>query len=133
MISMLAELNRSPFDLPEAESELVAGYITEYPAMKFGLFYLAEFANVFSMSAIAVTVFFGGWQGPFLPSWLWFLIKTFLMIYVIMWIRWTLPRMRVDKMMKLNWQGLIPLSILNIFLTGIGIKLYQYFGGTGGV
>lgn len=132
MISMLAELNRSPFDLPEAESELVAGYITEYPAMKFGLFYLGEFANVFSMSAIAVTVFFGGWQGPFLPSWLWFLIKTFLMIYVIMWIRWTMPRMRVDKMMKLNWQVLIPLSILNIFLTGIGIKLYQFFTGTGG-
>ncbi|MCR4435219.1 MAG: NADH-quinone oxidoreductase subunit NuoH [Clostridiales bacterium] len=133
MITAMAELNKSPFDLPEAESELVAGFITEYAGMKFGLVYLAEYANMFSMAAIAVTLFFGGWQGPLLPSWLWFLIKTLLMVFFIMWIRWTLPRIRIDKMMKLNWKVLIPLSILNIFLTGIGIKLYQYFTGMGGV
>lgn len=133
MITAMAELNKSPFDLPEAESELVAGFITEYSGMKFGLVYLAEYANTFSMAAIAVTLFFGGWQGPFLPSWMWFLIKTMIMVFVIMWIRWTLPRMRIDKMMKLNWKVLIPLSILNVFLTGAGIKLYQYFTGTGGV
>lgn len=133
MITAMAELNKSPFDYPEGEQELVAGFMTEYSSMKFGLIYLAEYANIFSISALAVTLFFGGWQGPFLPSWLWFLIKTFIMVWVIMWIKWTQPRMRIDKMMRLNWKLLIPLSIINIFLTGIGIKLIQFFSGKGGV
>lgn len=133
IITALAELNKSPFDFPEAEQELTAGFYTEYSGMRFALIFLAEYANIFSMAAIGATLFLGGWQGPLLPSWLWFLLKVYLMIFVIMWIRWTMPRIRLDRMMKLNWKVLIPLSILNIFLTGIGIKLYQYFTGTGGV
>lgn len=127
MIASTAELNRAPFDMTEAEQELVAGYHTEYSGMRFALFFLAEYANLFSMSALAATVFLGGWQGPILPSWLWFILKVYLMIFVNLWIRWTLPRFRMDHMMKLNWKFLIPVSILNILLTGVGIKVYQYF------
>jgi NADH-quinone oxidoreductase subunit H len=127
LIASTAELNRAPFDMTEAEQELVAGYHTEYSGMRFALFFLAEYANLFSMSALGATVFLGGWQGPILPSWLWFVIKVYIMILLNLWIRWTLPRFRLDHMMKLNWKILIPVSILNILLTGIGIKVYQYF------
>jgi NADH-quinone oxidoreductase subunit H len=126
IISALAELNKSPFDMMEAEQEIVAGYHTEYTGMRFALFFMAEYANLFVMAALGVTLFFGGWQGPFLPSWMWFMIKTYMMIFFILWLRWTLPRAKIDKMMKFNWKYLIPISILNIFATGIGIKLFQF-------
>jgi NADH-quinone oxidoreductase subunit H len=125
VISALAELNKSPFDLMEAEQEIVAGYHTEYSGMRFALFFMAEYANLFVMSGLGVTLFFGGWQGPFLPSWMWFMLKTYAMIFFLMWLRWTLPRARIDKMMQFNWKVLIPISIANLFVTGIAIKLFH--------
>jgi NADH-quinone oxidoreductase subunit H len=127
VISALAELNKSPFDMMEAEQEIIAGYHTEYTGMRFALFFMAEYANLFCMAGLGVTLFLGGWHGPILPSWLWFMLKTYLMIFFFLWIRWTMPRARIDKMMQFNWKFLIPVSIANIFLTGIGIKLFQYF------
>ncbi|HTX73275.1 MAG TPA: NADH-quinone oxidoreductase subunit NuoH [Rectinemataceae bacterium] len=131
LISALAELTRSPFDMTEAEQELIAGYHTEYSGMRFALFFMAEYANLFCVAALGATLFLGGWSGPILPGWLWFIGKTWAMVLVILWLRWTFPRARVDKMMKFNWKFLIPLSILNILLTGVGIKLYQYFTAVG--
>ena len=124
-ISALAELNKSPFDMMEAEQEIVAGYHTEYTGMRFALFFMAEYANLFVLAGLGVTLFFGGWHGPFLPSWMWFMIKTYLMILFLEWVRWTLPRARIDKMMQFNWKVLIPISIANIFVTGIIIKLFH--------
>ncbi len=124
LVASIAELNRAPFDLPEAEQELVAGYHTEYSGMQFAFFYLAEYANLFSLSILGVTLFLGGYQGPFFPSWIWFIGKVYIMIMVYMWIRWTLPRIRMDKMMKLNWKFLIPLSLFNILATGFMIKAW---------
>ena len=126
MVSALAELTRSPFDMTEAEQEIVAGYHTEYSGMRFALFFMAEYANLFSVAALGAILFLGGWQGPILPGYLWFIGKTWAMVLVILWLRWTFPRARLDKMMKFSWKVLIPLSILNILLTGVGIKLYQY-------
>ncbi len=114
----VAECNRSPFDLPEAESEIVAGFHTEYSGMKFALFYMAEFMNSFTISGLAVTLFLGGWQGPILPSWLWFLIKSYALIFVMIWFRGTLPRLRVDQLMGLAWKFLLPLTLVNILVTG---------------
>lgn len=119
MIAATAEINRTPFDLPEAEQELVAGFSTEYSGMKFAMFFLAEFVNMFTVSAIATTLFFGGWQGPLLPSWMWFLIKTFALVFVFMLFRWTYPRMRVDQLMEFAWKFLIPLAFANLILAGI--------------
>jgi NADH-quinone oxidoreductase subunit H len=126
IIAALAELNRSPFDMTEAEQEIVAGFHTEYSGMRFALFFMAEYANLFVVSALGVTLFFGGWHGPILPSWLWFMLKSYAMIFFILWIRWTMPRARIDKMMKFNWKFLIPLSIANVLVTGVGIKLIQF-------
>ncbi|HUW39444.1 MAG TPA: NADH-quinone oxidoreductase subunit NuoH [Rectinemataceae bacterium] len=131
LISSLAELARSPFDMTEAEQELVAGYHTEYTGMRFALFFMAEYGNLFGVAALGATLFLGGWQGPFLPGYVWFLGKSWLLVLVILWLRWTFPRARLDQMMKFNWKFLIPLSILNILLTGVGIKLYQYFAAVG--
>lgn len=128
VIAATAEANRAPFDLPEGESELTAGYHTEYSGMKFALFFLAEYCNLFVASAIAVLVFLGGWHGAFLPGWVWFLIKTFLMMSFFIWIRWTFPRMRVDHLMHFGWKFLVPLSLLNVFLTGIGTYVYLGMG-----
>ena len=114
----VAECNRSPFDLPEAESEIVAGFHTEYSGMKFALFYMAEFMNAFTLSALAATLFLGGWQGPWLPSWAWFFIKTYALIFIMLWFRGTLPRFRVDQMMNLAWKFLLPLSLINILVAG---------------
>jgi len=107
-IAGTSELNRAPFDLPEGEQELVAGYHTEYTASRFALFFLAEYTNLISMSAIGVTLFLGGWHGPWLPGWLWFFIKLYVMIFVFMWVRWTYPRIRIDKMMHFNWKFYFP-------------------------
>ena len=123
----LAETNRAPFDLPEAESELVAGFHTEYSGMRFALFFLAEYANMIVVSSIATTLFFGGWLRPFpniealsflglVPGWLWFILKTFLILYVFLWIRATLPRYRYDQLMRLGWKLLIPLALANILI-----------------
>jgi NADH-quinone oxidoreductase subunit H len=115
----VAECNRSPFDLPEAESEIIAGFHIEYSGMKFALFYMAEFMNVFTLSGIAATLFLGGWQGPFLPSWLWFFLKTFAIIFVMFWFRGTLPRIRVDQLMTFAWKFLLPMTLINIAVAGL--------------
>ena len=118
LISATAECNRVPFDIPEAESELVAGYHTEYSGMKFAMFFVAEYTNMFIISAIAVTLFWGGWQGPFLPGLVWFLLKSYAFIFFLMWMRWTLPRLRMDQMMSFAWKVLTPISLLNILISG---------------
>jgi NADH-quinone oxidoreductase subunit H len=124
-----AELNRTPFDLPEAEQELVAGFNIEYSGMKFAMFFLAEFINMFTVSAVATTLFLGGWQPPlpglaFIPSWMWFLGKSLFLVFVIMWFKWTYPRLRVDHLMAFAWKVLLPLAFLNIFATALGVYLF---------
>lgn len=130
MISGTAETNRTPFDLVEAESELGAGYHTEYSGMKFAYFFLAEFINMFIIASIAVTVFFGGWLSPFGITdhivWLqpfWFLAKVFVIILLIMFFRWTFPRLRIDQILTLEWKYLLPLNLMNIVLMAIIIWL----------
>jgi len=118
-ITSVAECNRTPFDLPEAESEIVAGFHTEYSGMKFALFYMAEFLQVFSLSALAATLFLGGWQGPLLPSWAWFFLKTYSLIFIMLWFRGTFPRLRVDQLMGFAWKFLLPMSMINIIVAGI--------------
>ncbi|MFH0887178.1 MAG: NADH-quinone oxidoreductase subunit NuoH [bacterium] len=123
LIAAVAETNRTPFDIPEAESELVAGYNTEYSGIKFAMLFFAEYVNVFTVSAIATTLFLGGWMGPFLAGPIWFLIKTLIMVFIIMWFRWTYPRLRIDQLMGFAWKVLLPLSFINIAITGL-VLLY---------
>lgn len=122
-ISAIAETNRCPFDLPEAETELVAGFHTEYSSMKFALFFMAEYANIITVSAVAVTFFFGGWRGPFLPPVVWFLIKMALCIFFFVWLRSTYPRFRYDQLMKFGWKVLLPAALANILITGLVMVL----------
>jgi NADH-quinone oxidoreductase subunit H len=117
-VAALAESRRSPFDLPEADSELVAGYHSEYSGMKFGMFYVAEYIGLALTSAMIVTLFLGGWLGPFLPPILWFALKTFLVVCVLVLIRGSLPRPRYDQLMALGWKLMLPLSLLNLLVTG---------------
>lgn len=139
-IAAIAECNRIPFDIPEAESELVAGYNTEYSGFRFGLFFLAEFANVYVISAVAVTLFLGGWNTPFhLPTQLWgllpspvnlaglmtFLVKAFVLVFVVMWLRWTLPRLRVDQLMAVSWKYLVPIAFFNLVGTALWMLVWQ--------
>ena len=119
LICAIAESNRTPFDLPEAENELVAGFNTEYSGLKFGMFYIAEYGNVVNASAIATTLFLGGWQGPFLPPVVWFMIKLVAFLFFFIWIRATLPRFRYDQLMRFGWGVLLPLALLNILITGL--------------
>ena len=119
LISAVAECSRTPFDLTECENELVAGYQTEYSSMKFGLYYLGEYAHILVVSSLAVTLFFGGWQGPWLPPVVWFLIKVFVFIFFFIWIRATFPRFRYDQLMKFGWKVLFPVSLLNIMITAV--------------
>ncbi|MBI4476453.1 MAG: NADH-quinone oxidoreductase subunit NuoH [Acidobacteria bacterium] len=124
MIAGIAETNRAPFDFPEAEQELVAGYHTEYSSMSFAMFFLAEYINMVTVSAVAVNLFLGGWHGPFLPEafgWIWFLIKVSVLLFVYIWIRWTLPRYRYDQLMAFGWKVLLPLSVLNLIVTAAGV------------
>jgi NADH-quinone oxidoreductase subunit H len=118
-----AEGGRSPFDLMEGESEIVAGYFIEYSGMKFAMFYLAEYINLFVISAICTTLFLGGWKGPILPPYIWFLIKCFAVIFTLMWFRGTWPRFRIDQMLDLAWKVFVPLSLVNILLVGVVTKL----------
>jgi NADH-quinone oxidoreductase subunit H len=116
----VAETNRAPFDFPEAEQELVAGYHTEYSSMSFALFFLAEYVNMVTVSAVATDLFLGGWHGPFLPEWLgwvWFLIKVFALLFFYIWMRWTLPRYRYDQLMEFGWKWLLPAAVLNLLVT----------------
>jgi len=126
MITALAETNRAPFDLPEAEGELVAGFHTEYSSMKFGLFFLGEFMNVISISCVAVTLFLGGWNGPGPASLglLWFGLKLSVLLFFFIWIRWTYPRLRYDQLMNLGWKVLLPLSLANIVVTAVLMQLF---------
>lgn len=141
LLAATAEINRVPFDLPEAESELVAGYHTEYSGMKFGLFYLAEFLNTFLISAIGASLFFGGWQGPFvqqIPALgiVYFFGKTFLLIIVQLWFRGALPRIRVDQLMNFGWKRLVPVMIGTILFTALLLGVYRellyFLKGLGG-
>nr|MBN2278630.1 NADH-quinone oxidoreductase subunit NuoH [candidate division Zixibacteria bacterium] len=126
IIAATAETNRTPFDLPEAEQELVAGFNVEYSGMKFAMFFLAEFVNVFTVSAIGATLFLGGWHGPWLPSWMWFLIKSFGLVFVFMMFRWTYPRLRVDQLMEFSWKFLVPVAFVNLILAGL-MKYSEWF------
>jgi NADH-quinone oxidoreductase subunit H len=119
LIAGVAETNRPPFDLPEAETELVAGYHTEYSGMRFGLFSTAEYINMITLSGLAVTLFFGGWGGPFLPGPVWFLLKLIALIFVFMWLRATLPRLRYDQLMRFGWKVLLPVATINAVVTAV--------------
>ena len=119
LLAGLAETNRSPFDLPEAEQELIAGYQTEYGGFAFAMFYLGEYVGVITMGALTATLFFGGWQGPVLPPVLWFLIKVFAVVFVFIWVRATLPRLRYDQLMALGWKVLLPVGLANLAVTAL--------------
>ncbi len=119
LIAAVAETNRNPFDIPEAESELTAGFHTEYGGLRFAYFFLAEYVNMFVLSALAATLFLSGWRGPWLPGWLWYLLKTGLVLFVFIWFRWTFPRLRSDQLMSFCWKLLTPLAFLNLIVTGL--------------
>jgi len=124
----VAETNRAPFDFPEAEQELVAGYHTEYSSMRFALFFLAEYINMVTVAAVTVNLFLGGWHGPFIPEnygWIWFLIKLAVLLFCYLWIRWTLPRFRYDQLMAFGWKVLLPIATVNLIAVAAGVI---YFG-----
>jgi NADH-quinone oxidoreductase subunit H len=128
MTAGIAETNRAPFDFPEAEQELVAGYHTEYSSMSFAMFFLAEYINMVTVSAVATDLFLGGWHGPFLPEslgWIWFLLKVSAILFFYVWMRWTLPRYRYDQLMHFGWKVLLPVAVINLLVTAAGVL---YFG-----
>lgn len=140
LIAGNAEINRGPFDLPEAESELTAGYHTEYSGMHFGLFYVAEFVNLFIVSAIAATLFLGGWMPlhipgldgfnavmDYIPGFIWFFGKAFFVVFLLMWIKWTFPRLRIDQILTLEWKYLVPISLVNLLLMVIIVVFKWHF------
>ena len=135
-----AECNRGPFDLPEAESELTAGYHTEYSGMHFGFYYLAEYLNLFIVAAIAATVFLGGWMPlhipgldgfnnvmNYIPGLVWFFGKAFFVVFLMMWMRWTFPRLRIDQILTLEWKYLLPISMANLILMSIIVAFGLHF------
>lgn len=126
IVSALGETNRAPFDLPEAESELTAGFHTEYSGMGFGLFFLAEYANMVVVCSVATALFLGGWQGPVLPGPVWFVLKVSLLMLLMVFFRWTYPRVRFDQLLTINWKWLMPLAVLNLLATSFFVKLAQY-------
>jgi NADH-quinone oxidoreductase subunit H len=123
LIAALAEINRAPFDLVEAENELVGGYNTEYSSIKFALYYMGEYMSLIVAAALFVTLFLGGWQGPFLPGIWWFAVKLVIMLYVLIWIRVTVPRLRYDRAMAFCWKVLVPLAMGNALVTALGLLL----------
>jgi NADH-quinone oxidoreductase subunit H len=128
MTAGIAETNRAPFDFPEAEQELVAGYHTEYSSMSFSMFFLAEYINMVTVSAVATDLFLGGWHGPWLPEsfgWIWFLLKVAAILFFYVWMRWTLPRYRYDQLMQFGWKVLLPIAVVNLLVTAAGVL---YFG-----
>lgn len=125
LVSILAECKRIPFDLPEAEGELVAGFHTEYSGMRFGLFFVGEYINIIVLGGLAATFFLGGWHGPLLPPVVWFVLKTFSFAFLFIWLRGTLPRLRYDQLMHLGWKLLTPLALVNILVTA----WWLYFKG----
>lgn len=130
LVAALAELNRTPFDLPEAESELIAGYHVEYSGFRFAFFMLGEYIYVYAMAALATVLFLGGWHAPapfleFIPGLIWFLLKFATIVFSIFWIRGTFPRLRVDQLMGLGWKVLLPLSLLNVFITAIYMEIIR--------
>jgi NADH-quinone oxidoreductase subunit H len=140
LIAGNAEVNRGPFDLPEAESELTAGYHTEYSGMHFGFFYLAEFMNLFIVASIAATIFLGGWMPFHIPGWegfnqimdyipgfVWFFGKAFLVVWILMWIKWTFPRLRIDQILNLEWKYLLPTGLVNILLMAVCVVMGWHF------
>ena len=140
LIAGNAETNRGPFDLPEAESELTAGYHTEYSGIQFGFFYLAEYLNLFIVAAVASTLFLGGWMPlhipgldafnavmDYIPSVVWFFGKTFFMIFVLMWFKWTFPRLRVDQILALEWKYLLPIGLFNLMLMAVVVIFGLHF------
>ena len=127
-ICMIAESNRPPFNLLEGESEIIAGPFTEYSGMRWALFFLAEFANLLSIAILVTTLFLGGWQGPaFLPGIFWFFLKAFVMVVIFQWVGWTFPRFRIDHQIAFGWKLLLPVAMLNVLLTGVGMMLWQMF------
>src|SRR5205807_7076244 len=128
LVAGLAETNRAPFDLPEAEQELIGGYQTEYGGFTFAMFYLGEYVGVITMGALSATLFFGGWQGPGLPPVLWFLVKVFAVVFLFIWIRATLPRLRYDQLMGLGWKVLVPVGLINLAVTAV---VLVWGGGAG--
>jgi len=128
LIAGSAEIARTPFDLLECENELVAGYQTEYSSMKFGLFYLGEYAHLLFLSALATTLYFGGWQGPILPPIVWFILKTLFFVFLFVWIRGTYPRLRYDRVMSFGWKVLLPLGLFNVMITAFLYALYLQRG-----
>ncbi len=123
LICAIAETNRAPFDLPEAETELVAGFHVEYSSMKFAMYFMAEYASMITVAAMATTLFLGGWRGPFLPPVVWFLVKLFLLIFLFIWIRATLPRFRYDQLMRFGWKVLLPVALANIMITAAFVAM----------
>jgi NADH-quinone oxidoreductase subunit H len=141
LIASTAETNRGPFDLAEAESELTAGFHTEYSGIKFAFFFLAEFMNMFIAAALATTVFLGGWQPlhvgvggafnhamDFIPPFVWFFGKTVGVVFILMWFRWTFPRLRIDQILTLEWKYLLPFNLVNLILTAFVVMMGWYFG-----
>jgi NADH-quinone oxidoreductase subunit H len=130
LIAGVAETNRAPFDFPEAEQELVAGYHTEYSSMSFALFFLAEYINMVTVSAVATNLFLGGWHGPFpLPAgleWIWFLVKVFALLFFYIWMRWTLPRYRYDQLMEFGWKWLLPVAVLNLLVSAFVVLQFGW-------
>ena len=140
IIAGTAETNRGPFDLPEADSELTAGYHTEYSGMHFGFFYLAEYLNMFVVASVASTLFLGGWMPLHVPGWenfntvmdyipsiFWFLGKSAVMVFIIMWFKWTFPRLRIDQLLRLEWRYLLPINLINLFLMVIIVVFKLHF------
>src|SRR5438874_6706616 len=124
----IAETNRAPFDFPEAEQELVAGYHTEYSSMSFAMFFMAEYINMVTVSAVATDLFLGGWHGPLLPEslgWIWFLIKVAAILFFYIWMRWTLPRYRYDQLMRFGWKVLLPVAVINLLVTAAGVLYFE--------
>jgi NADH-quinone oxidoreductase subunit H len=124
-ISAAAEIKRIPYDLPEAENELIAGFHTEYSGMRFGLYFLGEYISLVVLGSLMAVFFWGGWRGPFLPPLVWFIIKVWIVVFFMIWMRGTLPRMRYDQLMQLGWKVLIPIALVNIIATGAVMRLWR--------